>query len=66
MIFSRIMAPCARQFYETWKDQNNRKKKKDNKENWRISFQHFEISPQLNKLTNGISAALKFSKARAL
>lgn len=41
-------------------------KKKDNKENWRISFQHFEISPQLNKLTNGISAALKFSKARAL
>lgn len=28
MIFSRIMAPCARQFYETWKDQNNRKKKK--------------------------------------
>lgn len=42
------------------------KKKKDKKENWRIRFQHFEISPQLNKLTNGISAALKFSKARAL
>ena len=38
-------------------------KKKDIKENWKISFQHFEISPQLNKLTNGMPAALKFSKA---
>ena len=56
------MAPRARQFYETWKGQNNRKKK-DIKENWKISFQHFEISPQLNKLTNGMPAALKFSKA---
>lgn len=55
------MAPCARQFYETLKDQDNRKKK-DIKENWRISFQHFEISPQLNKLTNCMPAALNFSE----
>ena len=28
MLISRKMAPCARQFYETLKDQDNRKKKK--------------------------------------
>lgn len=62
MLISRKMAPCARQFYETLKDQDNRKKKKNIKENWRTSFQYFEISLQLNKLTNCMPAALTFSE----
>ena len=31
-----------------------------------MKFQYFEICPQLDKLTNGTSAALKFSQAEAL